>query len=481
MFKKLYLKLPNDFRNLSFLTSISLISNVIGLVRNLTLAVLLGVSEFGNYVLYLTFASYMAYLADMGFNAGALRLIPFYRGKFDNEKEQRVFSETYGITIAQGIFWLILFLFISFLFLNDEFFFNLLILLSFHSICTCFVNFLNLSARLNQRFMHVGISNLLISFVPLVSLLIVYVVNINIGFFVAGLLNIFGLFSCMLFLLYFETIKPIARIKFESLKKLIVVGFPLMISSVIGIFMVNIERIIVAEFLDDVEFGFYAFASTFGGVLIVVGTTWSYLRTQVMIETFSRNNSISEISIKGTKDLIVLTLLFTSIFPLVAVFSNLVPFFLEQYGLVTNALIFQAVAVASLSSWLIYNMINISLNKIKLNIFLGSFFIFLKLLIFYFSTFFNFDFEKYSLLNMAFNVFIIAFVCSFLILKYIKDQPLIKKYIKVSFFQLLVILGILVNIYLYKMPFLPFILLSTFISFIVLYYIYKNFSYFSTD
>ena len=254
-----------------------------------------------------------------------------------------------------------------------------------------------------------------------------------------------------------------------------------MISSVIGIFIVNIERIIVAKFLNDVDFGFYAFASTFGGVLIVVGTTWSYLRTQVMIETYSRNNSISEINIKGTKDLIFLTLLFTSILPLIAVFSNLVPYFFEQYNAATNAIIFQALAVASLSPWLMYNLINVSLNKIILNILLGSFFIFLKLLIFYFSTFLNLDFEKYSLLSMAFNIFVIAFFCSFLILKQIKDQLLIKKFIRVSFFQLLVIIGIVVNIYFYKMSFLSFIFLSIFIFSIVLYYAYRNYSYFSTD
>lgn len=269
------------------------ISFVISALGGFLVAKILEPEGYGGFSAYKLFISYLINL-HMGIFQGLQREIPFYRELQKEDKLKSLLNTTFSFTFLISLLSIIILLLSSIT--SSEFFrksfFITLPLIPFYFL----KEFYRFAMKGLEKFKELSFLNIFdsINF-------IVFVIFFSIYFKAEGAVLGFGISHFILFFFAYFFTRIIFfnfKIKFEDLKSLFQVGFPIFFIGVLNIFLFSIDRVFILGIYGRREFGIYAMAMNFLNLIFQVPIAVATIFLPFLTRKKAKEGSLSEFIIK---------------------------------------------------------------------------------------------------------------------------------------------------------------------------------------
>jgi O-antigen/teichoic acid export membrane protein len=305
---------------------------IFGVLKFIFFSSILLPKSFGLYSLVLTSYVFVTYAGSLGLNEAMIKLGSLAHGKCDDnlKNELRDVAIVYG-GIFISIFGLF-FLLGVYLFITNEQTAQALNFTAVLAVSAFWFNIIDSYFRVNQQIVVFAVMLSLKSFLVLIAGYYLASVYGVIGVVIAEFLTFLILFIVFIYysaqpFLFFRAVKNTAL-----LKRAILNGFPMLLSTFIGKITLMMDRWVIAASLGLAALGQYAFlmilyliaVSGIGIVTNVMGPTW--------LSVFGQNNDIGQLfkDIRKTV-LVILSLALVFMWPFLAFFQFIVEVYYLQY------------------------------------------------------------------------------------------------------------------------------------------------------
>lgn len=374
------------------------------------------------------------YFSHLGTFDAMRKDVPFYRGKGDTEKAEDIINNVFGINLLYSFFIFALLILTALYMYEMEFetvYVDFFTFLGFYTVCSKIRGFYNVKLAVDKR-AH------LLSRIKVLEALSYTTACVSLSYFFSLRGLLIGLLLSEITVLIFIHILireiPSIRVFPGTIWKLLKVGFPIMVISLMFIMLRSIDRIIIAALLSKEMLGFFSVGTMLSGVIHF--STSDVVRTIIaprMMETLGRTGSIKEIKHYFTEPATVIAYCMPFLIGLIFLGVDfLIHYFLPDY---TPAIPVSKILVLSVNFLVLTMMpilVCVSLNK-QLNMVL---LIFIGIL---FNTVFVYSFivMGYGLKGAAAGTGISYFILSLLSLWYALKQFHVKLGEYIRFFALI--------------------------------------------
>lgn len=268
-------------KNFVIVVGFNILMLVVGVLLSLLLPKFLPKEEYGIYRLLTFYITYSSFI-QLGYLDGVYL---FFGGKNiyneDNEETSKIFSTFILFSTVLGILFLLVFAVV----LQNALLRDIYLLIIVDMMLMNFIYFYHYISQLNEKFTIYSIMFILTRLVVVISLYPLTKLGFDTGktfIYVNIIVNVFIII--IYYLHYQKVIKfQFKNVKIETLKKMVKLGFPIFLGTVVAFLIVGIDRFVVDVFFTDIEFSLYAFAVSLTGMFIIFITairrlTFPYLK-----------------------------------------------------------------------------------------------------------------------------------------------------------------------------------------------------------
>lgn len=268
----------------------SIVAQICGLFKGYFGAYLLGPTVWGVWHTALLIQIYGTF-AGLGVGNAMHREIPILRGKGKVEQSSNIRDVAFSYNLFAGVFISIAtFLSTFFLNLNQE----LLLSLRFVSIII-FLNFIagfyNVLFKANNKFNLVSRLKIIQGIVSLLTIPLIFLLSFP-GF-LAG--QVLILLTVVIYSIANYTGKIDLKIDMKVLRKLIIIGLPIMLLSLVAYLFTTVDRLLILNILGFKNLGFYSIATAFFTPIALICTAVSSVMYPRFGEKFGSNQNTRDL------------------------------------------------------------------------------------------------------------------------------------------------------------------------------------------
>lgn len=271
----------------------SYLGNITGIITGIVTRKFLGPTFMGVWS-YIQVIQYYSGLSQLGILSAAERELPYYFGKGDRARSDKIKNNAFAFTFIVSI--LIFFGLVAYAFgvkhrVSTPYFYGLLTVavLAFGGQYGLFYTVL---LRAHKNFSVLSQAKVLFALTWLVlTLSLVIPFNIYGIYLVAVVVMIVNISFC-----YYKTRYPLKfELDLRELKRLFVIGAPLILLSVGIISIRNIDKIFIANMLGSKELGYYSIAIMVNDYIISIPATFSIVMFPRFQESYALKDNIVDI------------------------------------------------------------------------------------------------------------------------------------------------------------------------------------------
>lgn len=282
-------------KDISFVFISRILVLIIGITNSFFIPGLLGPQNYGLFRIVILISSYFIY-AHLGILSGMNKELPFYYALNQHSNAEKIESVSFWFAnfIAFIISLLIFFVPFFYSFPSEQLpFIKLSItVLAIILIINQIYSFFNWNLRAKKKFLS---NSILVTLQPLFilifSLPLIYFLNLSGA--VLGLL-IGNIITIIFILINYKF--PRFEIDFNIVKKLFLVGFPIMLTPLLGIVLNTVEQIYILKYLTVEQLGQYGFALNIGVLIYFLPNSLASTIFPRIVERLAITNDVTKTS-----------------------------------------------------------------------------------------------------------------------------------------------------------------------------------------
>jgi len=262
------------------------ISTLLGLARGFYIARILSPSDYGAWTLLSVLLNYTNY-TDMGVNTGFILKVPGLIGQGRLDEAQRVQRQAYTATlIVCGAIALVVVL-ISFLSLG----FSVSTIAILHIVAvailvTAVLNYYQVVARIQNKFLAFSLSGLLAAGVALGGVIVVGVLPLTFKVELVGYVSVLAAAAAALLLSMTTRSAPLWPPNWRDISRLVAIGLPVGLLPIVFTLFQSVDRWVVAVMVPVANLGYYGLGATLGLLLFMIPNTLAVVLFTRQIEQF---------------------------------------------------------------------------------------------------------------------------------------------------------------------------------------------------
>jgi len=307
------------------------LGQVISFLRGIVVRRLLGPLSYGWLNIFTLIERYAGY-TDLGLINAMDKEVPLHRGRKDEISEREIENNVFSFILISSLF-IALAVFIYSLVFKRELFPNFSLTLKIFAIFLILYRlstFFSIFLRTHRKFKLLSQLNVLRGAVALVFIIFLVKKFLLAGIFAAEI------FALIIFL--FLCIKGFSHpfflnFSFSRIKRLIAVGFPLLLVSLVAITLRNLDRLMIITLLKEPVFlGYYSVGLLFSNTIVQIPDSVSVILFPRLLEDFGSSSDISKIKKYVEEPTIILAYLMGIVIGLAVIISPLfLKYILPQY------------------------------------------------------------------------------------------------------------------------------------------------------